>query len=332
MKFKMNYISNNQNENKFFSSTQKQYICKSRQTATTNLKQYVQQNSAVAVHKTRKKTSGAIILPDKGIKIKQGVQKLSGGSFNTNESNNDGNRSDILKDVSELKELGNLGMFVARSLIMLISFINIFFFFWLLQVKKALHKPTNQILAVKCINFNEKNKRKQFCDELMLFLNFKHPNIVSFRGTCVDAKNGQVLIGLEFMTNGSLEDLIKQYNKIAESAAKSICKDLVEALYYLEQSKLIHRDIKPANILLDQNCTAKLADFGIAKSLESTHGTIMAKTQIGTMVYMSPERMMGEEFSFSFRFSLFYSNSQTKIIFFFFFFFGISLQLSKRYL
>ena len=59
----------------------------------------------------------------------------------------------------------------------------------------------------------------------------------------------------------------------------------------------IHRDIKPANILINSDGLVKLTDFGIAKTLDNT--TDLSNTFVGTKTYMSPERILGNEYSYS---------------------------------
>jgi len=60
---------------------------------------------------------------------------------------------------------------------------------------------------------------------------------------------------------------------------------------------MIHRDLKPENILINSEGTVKLTDFGIARSLENTSG--VCTTYLGTNTHLSPERILGEEYSFS---------------------------------
>ncbi|CAJ1432699.1 unnamed protein product, partial [Effrenium voratum] len=61
--------------------------------------------------------------------------------------------------------------------------------------------------------------------------------------------------------------------------------------------KMLHRDIKPENILHNRAGEVKLTDFGIAKDLDKT--LAMAGTFVGTVTYMSPERCLGQDYSFA---------------------------------
>ena len=67
---------------------------------------------------------------------------------------------------------------------------------------------------------------------------------------------------------------------------------------YLHRVKhQVHRDIKPANILVSSSGAVKLSDFGISKELGMTIG--LCNTFLGTMIYMSPERIYGKKYSYS---------------------------------
>eukprot|EP01067_Filipodium_phascolosomae_P000439 Filipodium_phascolosomae@DN1346_c0_g1_i1.p1 len=104
---------------------------------------------------------------------------------------------------------------------------------------------------------------------------------------------------MEYMDCGSLYSLCKgkQQGKVPESILSGITKQVLEGLAFLHKNRFMHRDIKPQNILINSKGQVKLTDFGIAKALDST--VAIAATYVGTSIYMSPERMMGEPYSFS---------------------------------
>ncbi len=107
------------------------------------------------------------------------------------------------------------------------------------------------------------------------------------------------------MNLGSLENILKIIKKkklpqpcVPEPILAKIVIQILNGLLYLYKSvHLIHRDIKPANILINSQGFVKLTDFGIAKNLENTSN--LSKTYVGTRNYMSPERILGKEYSYS---------------------------------
>eukprot|EP01083_Nonionella_stella_P074994 203611_1 len=206
----------------------------------------------------------------KGLKIKNGIK-----SPPTNIATM-GNDKNILHSIQELEFVSNIGQGATGT------------------VKKAKHKASNQLLAIKCIDFSDKNARKQFMDEICLYLTLEHPFIVSFKGCCINHDTEQLYLALEYCSNGSLDSFVTNNGCFDELQCKKLSVQIISALAYLEFNKIIHRDIKPRNILLDDNFNAKLADFGIQKNLLKT----FAKTQIGTMIYMSPQRMNGQKYSY----------------------------------
>jgi len=83
----------------------------------------------------------------------------------------------------------------------------------------------------------------------------------------------------------------------SETTLASISSDILSGIKSIHQLHAVHLDIKPANVLLDCNGRAKLADFGLARQLEEC-GHHFASTFVGTMKFMSPERLRGENYSY----------------------------------
>eukprot|EP00960_Hanusia_phi_P051805 761032-Hanusia_phi.AAC.14 len=102
---------------------------------------------------------------------------------------------------------------------------------------------------------------------------------------------------MEYMDAGSLLDLLKAANgrRIPELALSHVSKCMLQAIGYLhDELRVIHRDIKPGNILLSREGCVKLGDLGVSASLDSSP---MLSQWVGTVTYMSPERMTGESYS-----------------------------------
>eukprot|EP00347_Sterkiella_histriomuscorum_P002098 403369481 len=171
-------------------------------------------------------------------------------------------------------------------------------------VYKAIYKPRGRVLAIKSINAFDKGKRHQLINDLRSLQKNSCPFLVEFCGALYE--EGAVKVALEYMDMGSLKSIIKLANKnpdwekgqplIPEAVMAKLAQQILCGLSYLNIcKKQIHRDIKPDNILVNQQGIAKLTDFGIATELDETGG--LAKTFVGTLTYMSPERMEGETYS-----------------------------------
>ncbi len=102
-------------------------------------------------------------------------------------------------------------------------------------------------------------------------------------------KAAVLCIVMSYADGGDIEKQMKERNKkpLSEDQIWAWLIQILLALKHLHDRKILHRDIKAQNVFLTKNLTVKLGDFGIAKDLGKTMA--MAKTQIGTPYYLSPE-------------------------------------------
>jgi serine/threonine protein kinase len=159
-------------------------------------------------------------------------------------------------------------------------------------VYRAIDTQSERDVAVKVISSElavDPAMLERFKREGEALRQLRHVNIVGF----IDAfQYGELsIIVMEFVSGGSLYDLIKKGPLPIESAVQ-IALDLCDALIRAHRLKIIHRDIKPENILIDEDGTPKLADFGVARLSEGTRMT-RSGVQVGTPYYMSPEAWEG---------------------------------------
>lgn len=68
-----------------------------------------------------------------------------------------------------------------------------------------------------------------------------------------------------------LKKLIKSSKHLEETHVKSIVYDILCALQYLHSGKIVHRDLKPANVLVNDDCTVQLCDFGLSRSMQGVY-------------------------------------------------------------
>jgi len=164
-------------------------------------------------------------------------------------------------------------------------------------VFKILHTPTNRILALKEIVLEMSEKvRKQVMLELKTLAESFSPYVV----TCYDAfySHGKISIILEYMDAGSLLDIMKMEGSFNEIILGKIAYMVLKGLCYLHKERhLIHRDIKPSNLLVNLKGEVKISDFGVSSEHKSTLS--VANSFVGTLVYMSPERVNGLSYSYA---------------------------------
>src|SRR5579872_5561326 len=122
----------------------------------------------------------------------------------------------------------------------------------------------------------------------------KHPNIVGVRDVGADGDRHYLIMDL--VEGRTLKDLIVTEAPLAVERAAQLAIDIAGGLDFAHQNGLVHRDVKPQNILVDQDGSPKVTDFGIATSSDATQLT-QAGTVFGTAHYLAPEQATGRQAS-----------------------------------
>jgi len=119
-----------------------------------------------------------------------------------------------------------------------------------------------------------------------------HPNIVAMLATLEE--NGQHYLVMEYVSGGSLRELLDSQGRLPLEAVLNLALDLADALTRAHRLNIVHRDIKPDNVLLAEDGTPRLTDFGVACLRDRTRLT-QTGSVIGTYAYLSPEACNGLE-------------------------------------
>jgi len=119
----------------------------------------------------------------------------------------------------------------------------------------------------------------------------QHPNIVSVYDS--DRDGDIAFLVMEFVQGDDLKHHLDKGEVYTLKQTLSIMADLLSALDYAHQEKIVHRDIKPANLLVQASGSIKLADFGVARIQDSGDATRTQGSIVGTLKYMSPEQLEG---------------------------------------
>ncbi|GAB2297015.1 hypothetical protein Dimus_031119 [Dionaea muscipula] len=138
----------------------------------------------------------------------------------------------------------------------------------------------------------EKNyKVEQFMNEVEILTRLRHQNLVTLYG-CTSRHSRELLLVYEYIPNGTVADHLHgdraKPGSLSWPVRMSIAIETASALSYLHASDIIHRDVKTCNLLLDNNFTVKVADFGISRLFPSDVTHISTAPQ-GTPGYLDPE-------------------------------------------
>jgi WD40 repeat protein len=160
-------------------------------------------------------------------------------------------------------------------------------------VYRAQHLALKRIVALKMILAGagaDDEDLTRFRAEAEAVARLQHPNIVQIYE--VGQHDGRPYCALEFVDGGSLAEKVGHTPQPARYAA-AVVQALARAVHYAHQQGIVHRDLKPANVLLTQQGTPKVTDFGLAKRLDDDSGRTASGAILGTPSYMAPEQAAG---------------------------------------
>lgn len=159
------------------------------------------------------------------------------------------------------------------------------------DVYRSKDHKLNRNVAVKVLKseyVEDEKFLKKFQVEAQAIANLAHPNIVNIYD--VGAEDGVNYIVMELAEGVTLKECIKRLGHLPPKEAVDISIQIASAISHAHKHHTIHRDIKPQNILVSEDGTIKVTDFGIAKAANSNTVT---STAIGSVHYISPEQAKG---------------------------------------
>jgi hypothetical protein len=160
-------------------------------------------------------------------------------------------------------------------------------------VYKARHLRLDRLVALKLIRGAgslDPEAVRRFEAEARTVARFDHPNIVRVHDS--GEQEGVPWLALEFVAGGNLARQLHSGPWPARKAAELVAR-LADAVDYAHRQQVIHRDLKPANVLVTEDGTPKVADFGLARLLDQAGGATVSGSPLGTPRYMSPEQAGG---------------------------------------
>jgi serine/threonine protein kinase len=133
--------------------------------------------------------------------------------------------------------------------------------------------------------------QKRFHREARHIASLSHPNIVKVYDFGVDGDLSFIV--MEYVEGQSLRQILGTGRMLPLAVTSALAIDTLSALDHAHARGIVHRDVKPGNILISTTGTAKVADFGVAKSSVDTTELTVHGSFVGTASYASPEQLMG---------------------------------------
>jgi serine/threonine protein kinase len=162
-------------------------------------------------------------------------------------------------------------------------------------VYRALDETLERQVAVKLMNrevATDSDLLERFRREARAVAQLSHPHIVGVIDAGED--DGRPYIVLEYVEGETLKERIRRLGRLPIPEAVAYAIEIARALGAAHSRHIVHRDVKPQNVLIDHEGSAKVTDFGIARTLEEEGLTADGRV-LGTTDYVSPEQALGQD-------------------------------------
>ncbi|MCF0114363.1 MAG: serine/threonine protein kinase, partial [Erysipelotrichaceae bacterium] len=163
------------------------------------------------------------------------------------------------------------------------------------DVYLAIDTILNREVAIKILRGDLSNDPRallRFQREANACTSLSHPNIIDIYDVGDD--RGHHYIVMEYVKGITLKELIAKRGGMWKEEAVSIMKQLISAVQEAHERNIIHRDIKPQNVLVKDDGTVKLGDFGIALAQDALQLT-QTDSVMGSVHYLAPELSKGQQ-------------------------------------
>jgi serine/threonine protein kinase len=153
---------------------------------------------------------------------------------------------------------------------------------------QVLHRP----VAVKVYRAGATHDRARFDAEIRVLAGLSHPGLVQVYDA--GEHDGDGFVVLELVEGPTLRTVLGERGQLPSEDCARLGAEVADALAYIHASGVVHRDVNPSNVLCGPDGRARLADFGIARLIDTTRITAPVDA-IGTAPYMAPEQVRGED-------------------------------------
>lgn len=158
------------------------------------------------------------------------------------------------------------------------------------------YQATDQVLrrpvAVKVYRAGATHDRARFDAEISVLAGLSHPGLVQVFDAGEHQGDGYVV--LELVDGPTLRAVLAERGQIPAAECARLGGEVSDALAYIHANGVVHRDVNPSNVLCGPDGRSRLADFGIARLIDTTRITAPVDA-IGTAPYMAPEQVRGED-------------------------------------
>jgi len=132
---------------------------------------------------------------------------------------------------------------------------------------------------------------ERFAREARAAARLSSPEVVAVHDQGTDPVTGTAYLVMEHVAGGTLRDLIRQRGPLPPALALDLLEPVLRALSAAHAAGLVHRDVKPENVLLGDDGRVKVADFGLARAIETSNLTATTGYLMGTVAYLAPEQV-----------------------------------------